>query len=86
MSTLIVICVSRPSCWADLLPEKFQHIVHAFLLDSGRPNAPIAELGGTGRSHDWGISAEFVKRSTKPVFAPAMMLGDRCADFILRNL
>ena len=42
--------------------------VHAFLLDSGRPSAAVAELGGTGRTHDWAISAEFVRRSPVPVF------------------
>lgn len=42
--------------------------VDAFLLDSGKPSAPVVELGGTGRTHDWGISAEFVRQSPKPVF------------------
>jgi phosphoribosylanthranilate isomerase len=42
--------------------------VHAFLLDSGRPNAATPELGGTGRQHDWTISAEFVEASQLPVF------------------
>jgi len=42
--------------------------VHAFLLDSGRPNADIAELGGTGRAHDWQISRRFVAATDKPVF------------------
>lgn len=42
--------------------------VHAFLLDSGRPNAETPELGGTGRPHDWAISAEFVDASRLPVF------------------
>lgn len=42
--------------------------VHAFLLDSGRPNATTPELGGTGRPHDWAISAEFVEASRLPVF------------------
>lgn len=51
----------------DLI-EQYQQYVHAFLLDSGRPNAAIAELGGTGRSHDWSVSAAFVRRSPKPVF------------------
>ena len=27
------------------------------LLDSGRPGAAVRELGGTGRVHDWGVSA-----------------------------
>lgn len=42
--------------------------VHAFLLDSGRPNLAVPEFGGTGRTHDWQISAEFVRRSPHPVF------------------
>lgn len=42
--------------------------VHGFLLDSGRPSAAIPELGGTGRTHDWSVSAEFVRRSALPVF------------------
>lgn len=29
----------------------------AVLLDSGRPGATVKELGGTGRVHDWAISA-----------------------------
>ena len=28
----------------------------AILLDSGNPTAPIKELGGTGRVHDWTVS------------------------------
>jgi phosphoribosylanthranilate isomerase len=42
--------------------------VHAYLLDSGHPGLPIPEFGGTGRTHDWRISAEFVRRSPHPVF------------------
>ncbi len=40
--------------------------VDAFLLDSGSPNTN--EFGGTGRTHDWSISAEFVRRAGRPVF------------------
>jgi phosphoribosylanthranilate isomerase len=29
----------------------------AILVDSGRPDAPVQELGGTGRAHDWRVSA-----------------------------
>ncbi|ACY18142.1 phosphoribosylanthranilate isomerase [Haliangium ochraceum] len=49
------------------LIERYAPYVHMFLLDSGRPNAPVAEYGGTGRVHDWAISAEFVRRSPLPV-------------------
>lgn len=50
------------------LIDAYSPFVDAFLLDSGRPSAPVAELGGTGRVHDWKISAEFVRRSRRPVF------------------
>lgn len=38
------------------------------LLDSGRPGAEVAELGGTGRTHDWALSARVVEESPVPVF------------------
>lgn len=51
----------------DLISEYEPH-VHAFLLDSGRPNGKVVELGGTGRTHDWGVSAAIVRATEKPVF------------------
>jgi phosphoribosylanthranilate isomerase len=42
--------------------------VHALLLDSGRPSAKVKELGGTGRVHDWSVSAEIVRAVDVPVF------------------
>ena len=50
------------------LIDEYAPYVHAFLLDSGRPNLTVPELGGTGRVHDWTVSAEFVRRSPRPVF------------------
>lgn len=41
---------------------------HALLLDSGRPGADFRELGGTGRTHDWSVSARIVARSPVPVW------------------
>ena len=38
------------------------------LLDSGRPAAAVPELGGTGRTHDWAVSADIVARLPVPVF------------------
>lgn len=35
-------------------------MVHAILLDSGRPSAAVRELGGTGRVHDWAVSRRVV--------------------------
>lgn len=49
----------------DLI-DVYAGLADAFLLDSGRPASK--ELGGTGRVHDWTISAEFVARSPLPVF------------------
>jgi phosphoribosylanthranilate isomerase len=42
--------------------------VHALLLDSGRPSAAVRELGGTGRVHDWSLSARIVSRVRTPVW------------------
>jgi phosphoribosylanthranilate isomerase len=51
----------------DLIPG-YAPNAHAFLLDSGRPGLETPEYGGTGRTHDWEVSAEFVRRSPLPVF------------------
>jgi phosphoribosylanthranilate isomerase len=56
--------------------------VHAFLLDSGRPNAAVAELGGTGRRHDWAVSARFVRASARPVFLAGGMSAANVGDAI----
>ena len=42
--------------------------VDALLLDSGRPDLPIKELGGTGRRHDWKISFQIRETVDIPVF------------------
>ena len=49
----------------------------AFLLDSGRPSA--AQLGGTGRTHDWSVSADFVRQSPVPVFLAGGLTPDNVA-------
>jgi phosphoribosylanthranilate isomerase len=40
----------------------------AILLDSGNAMLAVKELGGTGRMHDWALSAEIVRSVAKPVF------------------
>lgn len=42
--------------------------VDAVLLDSGNPTLEVKELGGTGRRHDWSISARIVEQLSIPVF------------------
>ncbi len=65
----------------DLIEAYAPH-VHAFLLDSGRPSAAVAELGGTGRPHDWSISREFVARAAKPVFLAGGLRPENAAEAI----
>lgn len=43
-------------------------LVDALLLDSGNPDLPVKELGGTGRVHDWSISERIVREVAVPVF------------------
>ena len=42
--------------------------VDALLLDSGNQELEIKELGGTGRVHDWNVSARISARASVPVF------------------
>lgn len=42
--------------------------VDAILLDSGNPKLAVKELGGTGRTHDWDVSARLVAAVDVPVF------------------
>jgi phosphoribosylanthranilate isomerase len=67
----------------DLIPRYAPH-VHAFLLDSGRPSAAIRELGGTGRVHDWSVSAAFVEASPRPVFLAGGLTAANVGEAIRR--
>ncbi len=42
--------------------------VDAILLDSGNPNLPVKELGGTGRTHDWRLSRNIREQIKIPLF------------------
>ena len=64
------------------LVKNYEPFVHAFLLDSGRPSAPELTLGGTGRVHDWQISAAIVKNTTKPVFLAGGLRPDNVREAI----
>lgn len=75
-----VIHVEGPEA-VDMIPSYAPH-VHAFLLDSGRPNAAIAELGGTGRRHDWAVSAAFVQASPLPVFLAGGLTSENVSSAI----
>jgi phosphoribosylanthranilate isomerase len=49
----------------------------AILLDSGRPSAAVKELGGTGRVHDWKVSAR-IREAIAPV--PLFLAGGLHAE------
>lgn len=48
--------------------KKLSNYVDAILLDSGNPKLAVKELGGTGRTHNWEISAKIRSALDKPVF------------------
>lgn len=54
--------------------------VDALLLDSGRPQAPIKELGGTGRVHDWSLSRRIVAEVSRPVFLAGGIRPENAAE------
>jgi phosphoribosylanthranilate isomerase len=54
----------------------------AILLDSGNPAAAVKELGGTGRRHDWRLSAEIVRRVARPVFLAGGLDASNVAEAI----
>lgn len=56
--------------------------VDAILLDSGRPNAAVKELGGTGRTHDWSVSAALVRQVRVPVFLAGGLREENVGDAV----
>lgn len=56
--------------------------VDALLLDSGNPNLPIKELGGTGRVHDWKLSRKIREMVSVPVFLAGGINKENVQDAI----
>ncbi|MFP8878490.1 MAG: phosphoribosylanthranilate isomerase [Myxococcota bacterium] len=75
-----VVHVTGPAAIAEA--EAVAPHVDFILLDSGRPDALVRELGGTGRSHDWFTSAEIVRRVAVPVFLAGGLGPDNVARAI----
>ena len=50
--------------------------VNALLLDSGNKSGQVVELGGTGRQHDWAVSAEICRQVEIPVFLAGGLNAD----------
>ena len=61
-----VVHVQGPESVDDALAS--QEHSDAILLDSGNPSLAVKELGGTGRVHDWSISARIREQVRVPLF------------------
>ena len=57
-------------------------LVDALLLDSGNPNLPVKELGGTGRVHDWTLSKTIRQHVTVPVYLAGGLRPENVAEAI----
>jgi len=56
----------------------------ALLLDSGNPSAATKELGGTGRVHDWEISARIVAAARVPVWLAGGLRDSNVREAVTR--
>jgi phosphoribosylanthranilate isomerase len=54
----------------------------ALLLDSGNQKLPVKQLGGTGRTHDWSISAMIVDAVGVPVYLAGGLNPDNVGEAI----
>jgi phosphoribosylanthranilate isomerase len=75
-----VVHVTGPASMAEAAEEAQD--ADAILLDSGNPSARVKELGGTGRRHDWALSAEIVARVPRPVFLAGGLTPENAAEAI----
>ena len=57
-------------------------LVDAILLDSGNPALKVKELGGTGRVHDWQVSAKLCAAVARPVFLAGGLTPANVAEAI----
>ncbi|MBX3605573.1 MAG: phosphoribosylanthranilate isomerase [Piscinibacter sp.] len=57
-------------------------LVDAVLLDSGNPTLAVKELGGTGRVHDWALSARIRAAIGVPLFLAGGLRPDNVAQAI----
>lgn len=56
--------------------------VDAVLLDSGNPRLAVKELGGTGRRHDWSVSARIREQLDVPIFLAGGLNPDNVAGAV----
>ncbi len=56
--------------------------VDELLLDSGNPALAVKQLGGTGRTHDWSLSARIVREAGVPVWLAGGLRAENVAQAI----
>src|SRR5918992_1013582 len=56
--------------------------VDAVLLDSGNPSLEVKELGGTGRRHDWAVSAQIREAVDVPVWLAGGLNPDNAREAV----
>lgn len=77
-----VIHVEEPGALEQI--DRTAEYVDGFLLDSGQPSSVTPTYGGTGKTHDWAISAACVQRSSKPVYLAGGLHPGNVAEAIRR--
>lgn len=76
-----VIHVRGPDAIAQA--QSLAPLADALLLDSGNPGGVVRELGGTGRTHDWDVSAALVRAVAPcPVFLAGGLRADNVAEAV----
>ena len=60
----------------------YARLADRLLLDSGRPSAAVAELGGTGRAHDWNVSRAICAAVPCPVYLAGGLNPANAADAV----
>lgn len=75
-----VIHVVGPESLAEA--REYEACADALLLDSGNPTAAVKELGGTGRVHDWSVSAQIVAQVRLPVFLAGGLRAENVAQAV----
>lgn len=66
------------------IAKKYSEYADALLLDSGDPKAKIRSLGGTGRTHDWNLSARIVRDLSIPVWLAGGLNNMNAAEAIVK--
>ena len=73
-----VVHVMGPEALAEARQVASQ--VDAILLDSGNTRLPVKELGGTGRTHDWRISAAIREAIDIPLYLAGGLRPENVAE------